>query len=317
VIGQVFEIENVMNRPLDFQLYGMEILTKEPLARFTSARIGGPADYVVLVKTLEELIRAVRGAQEQGLAWRVLGGGSNILVADAGVRGVAIVNRAKEAKIDEGGKVYAESGVNLSTLARNCVNRGLGGLEWAVTVPGTVGGAVVGNAGAHGGDIAGVFESASVLEQDGTVAAWGIEQFDFSYRDSSLKRSDAPIPAVVLAAVFGLTRGDPSELASRAEQFVAQRKATQPPGASIGSMFKNPPDDHAGRLIDAAGLKGTQMGGARISSIHANFFVNTGGASAEDVKALIDLARTQVREQFGVELELEIELVGEWGVRDP
>ena len=138
-----------------------------------------------------------------------------------------------------------------------------------------------------------------------------MEQFEYDYRDSILK-SDAQVTRVVLAATFALTPGDPAELGRRADEFVARRKETQPPGASMGSTFKNPPGDYAGRLIEAAGLKGAQVGGAQISSLHANFMINTGGATAADLKALIDLAREGVRQRFGVELELEIELIGEW-----
>jgi UDP-N-acetylmuramate dehydrogenase len=303
-----------MTGPLEIQFPDLEIAVHEPLARYTSARIGGAADYMTVVETVEMLIRAVRGAQDQGLEWCVLGGGSNVLVADAGVRGLVIINRARGVAIKESGTVHAEAGANLSSLARNCIGEGLAGLEWAVNVPGTVGGAVVGNAGAHGGDVAGVLDSATVLESDGAVARWPVERFEYSYRDSIIKRSRDRTPVVVLAATFDLTPGDSVELAARADQFVARRKATQPPGASMGSMFRNPPGDYAGRLIEAVGLKGTQIGGAKISPVHANFFVNTGNASAADVKALIDLAREQVLERFGVRLALEIELIGDWGV---
>ncbi len=302
-----------MDGPVDFQLPDAEVLRHEPLAPYTSARIGGPADWLMVVETAEELISAVGAAQDQGLAWRVLGGGSNVLVADAGVRGLVILNRARRVDFRGGGRVYAEAGANLSSLARSCIARGLAGLEWAVSVPGTVGGAVVGNAGAHGGDIASVLGSATILGLDGSVAEWPIGRFEYGYRDSVLRRSVEHVNLVVLAATFLLTSGDRAELAGRANEFVARRKATQPPGASMGSMFKNPPDDYAGRLIEAVGLKGARVGGAQISSVHANFFVNTGSATAADVKALIELARERVLQCFGVELVLEIELVGDWG----
>jgi UDP-N-acetylmuramate dehydrogenase len=298
----------------------LQTLRNEPLARHTSARIGGAADWLVVVESREALIEAVQAAQACQLPWRILGGGSNLLVADAGVRGLVIINKTRKLVFQEGGHVYAESGVNLSSLARSCITRGLAGLEWAANVPGTVGGAVVGNAGAHGGDVASVLESAVLFDparREGTVVEWSVKQFEYGYRDSLLKRiarGRAPHAATrtVLAAMFVLTPGDPVELARRADQFVARRKATQPPGASTGSMFKNPPGDYAGRLIEAAGLKGTQVGGAQISPLHANFFVNTGNATAADFKALIDLAREQVQRRFGVTLELEIELIGEW-----
>lgn len=293
------------------QLPGREVLKNEPLARYTSARIGGPADWLVVVESVEALIESVRAAQEQGLPWRVLGSGSNVLVAEAGVRGLVIINKARHVVIDPP-RVHAESGASLSSLARACISRGLAGLEWAISVPGTVGGAVVGNAGAHGGDIAASLDSARMLEQSGTVTNWPVDKFEYRYRDSLLKRGPRGVTAVVLAAMFTLAPGDSTELTQRANGFVAHRKKTQPPGASMGSMFKNPLGDHAGRLIDAAGLKGAQVGGAQISSVHANFFVNTGDATAEDVRALINLARDRVQQRFGVRLELEVELVGEW-----
>ena len=180
-------------------------------------------------------------------------------------------------------------------------------------MPGTVGGAVVGNAGAHGGDVAGSLECALLLWSDGTVTEWSVEQFEYDYRNSVLKRMPTGEAPVVLGALFALRKRDPGELAQRANAYQARRKATQPVGASMGSIFKNPKGDYAGRLIEVSGLKGAVVGGAQISPVHANFFVNTGEAKASDVKRLIDLARASVREQFGVELELEIELIGDWG----
>jgi UDP-N-acetylmuramate dehydrogenase len=298
---------------LSFPVRNLDIKEYESLARFTSARIGGPADWLAVVDDIGALIKLVLVAQDQGVPWRILGSGSNVLVADAGVRGLVIINRTRFVAMDDRGRVYAESGANLSSLARSCISRGLGGLEWAINVPGTVGGAVVGNAGAHGGNIAGCLDRALLLWGGGTVVEWSVEQFEYDYRNSVLKRLPPGESPVVLSALFSLQRDDPSELAQRANEYQNRRKATQPAGASMGSIFKNPVGDFAGRLIDVAGLKGAVVGGAQISPVHANFFVNTGGASASDVKQLIDLTRTTVRERFGVELELEIELIGEWG----
>jgi UDP-N-acetylmuramate dehydrogenase len=300
-----------MGAAFNLQLVSAKALKNEPMARYTSARIGGVADWLVMAESLKALIEAVRAAQRHGLVWRVLGSGSNVLVADAGFRGVVIVNKAKGISFSEG-RVEAESGANLSSLARSCIARGQAGLEWAVTVPGTVGGAVVGNAGAFGGDVAGSLVSGTVLELDGTITEWPVERFEYGYRDSLLKRARQGATPAVLGAVFALAPDDPAVLTARAGEFVARRKRTQPPGASVGSMFKNPPGDYAGRLIEAAGLKGAQIGGAQISPLHANFFVNTGDATAADVAGLVDLARNQVWERFGVELELEIELIGAW-----
>lgn len=285
----------------------------EPLCRYTSARIGGPADYLIAVESAAELAEALRLAWQASAPYLVLGGGSNVLAADAGFAGLVILNRARAIEFREQ-SVRAESGASLGALARQCAGRGWAGLEWAVNVPGTVGGAVFGNAGAHGGDIAGSLLVAEILQRDGVRRWLSAAELGFEYRSSALKRAAAAgqTSGAVLAAEFRLTPGDPSELQTRLEEFVAYRKRTQPPGASLGSMFKNPPGDYAGRLIEAAGLKGRRIGQAEISELHGNFFVNLGAARASEVKALIDLARDTVKAKFGVELELEIELVGEW-----
>lgn len=293
--------------------FGDRLREGEPLSRHTSARVGGPADFFVTVDSADELADAAREAMRQGVRYYVLGAGSNVLVSDRGVRGLAIKNRAGAITFEDRGELIiarAESGVGLPTLARQCVLRGASGLEWAATVPGTVGGAVVGNAGAHGSDTAASLRLATILQGNGEIREWSNADLKFSYRKSALKNGGR---AVALSAEFALTRGDPDELQMRVETFLAHRRRTQPPGASIGSMFKNPPGDYAGRLIEAAGLKGMRIGKAEISPIHANFFVNLGGATTRDVYSLIALAQSKVREKFGVELELEIELAGDWG----
>jgi len=295
---------------------GARLKADEPLARYTSARLGGPADFLATADDADELAELVRGARALGIEPLILGSGSNVLVSDAGVRGLVIINRARLLTFRETSEpptVWAESGANLGALARQCCARGLGGLTWAATVPGTVGGAVVGNAGAHGGDMAGNLILAEILHPDGSVRRWGQADLEFSYRYSRLKRLKRQgQPMVVLAAELALTRGDPQALQAEVERFVAHRKLTQPPGASLGSMFKNPPGDYAGRLIEAAGLKGLRVGQAEISPLHANFFVNLGEARAADVFALIHRAHAVVLAQSGVDLELEVELVGEW-----
>jgi UDP-N-acetylmuramate dehydrogenase len=289
-----------------------KIRLDELLARYTTARVGGPAATLIEVTSADELAEVVIAARKVGMPFLTLGGGSNVLVADAGVPGLTIINKAKGIEFREGDRVWCESGTVLPTLARECMARGLGGLEWAVGVPGTVGGAVVGNAGAHGRDIAATLISATILSDE--VREWSNQELEFAYRSSRIKRSAVGNrrSAVVLAATFQLTPGDRLELEHKASEYSEYRRRTQPPGASIGSMFKNPPGDAAGRLIDQCGLKGTRIGDAEISTIHANFFVNHGSAKARDVKALIDLARQRVFEKFGIELELEIELIGEY-----
>jgi UDP-N-acetylmuramate dehydrogenase len=296
--------------PTFHDLFGDRVQANAPLAPYTSARIGGPADYLLEVRSATQLVEAVQAVWETRLAFTILGGGSNILVSDRGVRGLVILNRAKAVHFARGGQpfVRAESGAVISNLAHRTAPLGLSGLEWAATVPGTVGGAVYGNAGAFGGDMASSLMRAEILTPSGREW-WSVSDFDYGYRTSALKRGRQ---GVVLAAEMRLAEGDPLTVQAKIKEFTGQRKASQPPGASMGSMFKNPPGDYAGRLIEAAGLKGTRLGTAEISPVHGNFFLNTGDTRAEDVKALIDLAQQTVHEKFGVELELEVELVGEW-----
>ena len=269
------------------------------------------------VASAEELRLAVEVAHDAGLPYLILGGGSNILVADSGISGLVILNRARKVSFRHSGAgvvCVAESGANLSALARQCISRGLGGLEWAIGVPGTVGGAVVGNAGAHGADIDANFLAATVLEPGYGVRVYNREEMAYSYRTSVLKRVTAPGRArrVVLSAELRLTPEPVDVLTARADGFTAHRKERQPGGASTGSMFKNPENFYAGYLIDTAGLKGFRVGDAVISEKHANFFINDGEATAEDIRSLIAEAWNSVREQFGIEMELEVELVGDW-----
>ena len=281
----------------------------EPLARYTAARLGGPADALLAVRSADELAEAVRLLWEAEIPFHILGGGSNVLVSDRGVRGVVLLNRARKARFAERG-VWAEAGANLGALARQAAIKGLGGLEWAGGIPGTLGGAVSGNAGAHGGDIAAILERAEILHRERGRLHISAADLGFGYRTSALKRGE--LPGIVLSASLRLHPRPPEEIQARMETYLEHRRRTQPPGASMGSMFKNPPGDYAGRLIEAAGLKGTRIGGAEISPVHANFFINRGGATAQDVYRLIQLARETVARQFGITLELEIELLGEF-----
>ena len=234
-----------------------------------------------------------------------------MLVSDRGVRGIVVLNRAKDVIFDNGSKpkVRAEAGVVFSNLARRAASHGLAGLEWAAAVPGTVGGAVYGNAGAFGGDMAGSLIQAELLTETGRET-WPVEKMGYGYRTSVLKRQS--LKFVVLWADLRLEHSTKEEVSAKISELSERRKATQPPGASMGSMFKNPPGDFAGRLIEAAGLKGTRIGSAEISPVHANFFVSHSQTKADDVRALVDLAQKSVAEKFGVNLELEIELIGDW-----
>ncbi len=283
------------------------------LAPYTSARIGGPADVLLTVKSVDELADAMKFIWDQEIPYYILGGGSNVLVSDRGIRGVVILDRAKEVRFESSDQpqVWCEAGVVFSNLANRCASKGLAGLEWAATVPGSVGGAVYGNAGAFGGEMSGNLIWAELLTRNGREK-FSVKQMGYGYRTSVLKRGE--INAIVLSVLLGLKNAAREEVSVKIEQFSERRKSTQPPGASMGSMFKNPEGDHAGRLIEAAGLKGTRIGTAEISTVHGNFFINHGETKAGDVRELIDLTRKTVHEKLGVELELEVELAGDWTV---
>lgn len=283
----------------------------ESLAPRTTFRIGGPADLLIEANTLPELMTAVRLARQFGVPMLILGNGSNILIRDAGFRGLVIENRCAQFWIDvaEPGKavLHVESGVALPNLANRMGRQGWAGLEWAIGVPGTIGGAVVSNAGAHGKCIADNLIKVSILDTNNVVRELPQSELQFDYRASRFKRVKNEI---ILSVDFELTRDDPQKCVARMNEYTEYRRRTQPTEASVGSMFKNPPGDFAGRLIDAAGLKGARIGNVEVSLVHGNFFVNRGGATANDVLALIDLVCARVREKFGITLELEIEVIG-------
>jgi UDP-N-acetylmuramate dehydrogenase len=295
---------------------GLAVRREEPLSGHTTMRVGGPADLFVAVGAVEDLVAVIGLAREAGVPALVLGGGSNLLVSDRGVRGLVIANGCRSVRRHEGDVLWAESGANLAGVARQAIRWGLAGLEWGVSVPGTVGGAVVGNAGAHGGCVADNLLRATLLNPDGTLSEWPAARFAYGYRSSALKsllRSSVGQPQpVVLAAAFQLQKADPEQMEARAAGFLAHRRATQPVEPSAGSIFQNPPGDYAGRIIEALGLKGQGQGGAAFSTVHANFIVNTGGASAADVAALINRARQTAWQALGVELTPEILFVGDW-----
>jgi UDP-N-acetylmuramate dehydrogenase len=292
-------------------LFGQQVQEQVLLASYTSARIGGPADVLITVRSADELASSVQTCMEHSLPFMILGGGANVLVSDKGVRGIVILNRAKALEFRPAAEptLWAESGAVFSNLAHRAAARGLAGLEWATAVPGTVGGAVYGNAGAFDGDTAQDLIRAEILDENGR-SWWPVKKFEYGYRTSILKRSQSK--AVVLSAEFRLKNSRPEDINTKIDQFTFRRKTTQPPGASMGSMFKNPPGDFAGRLIEAAGLKGTRIGNAEISTVHGNFFVNHGETKAADIKKLIELAQKTVKEKLRVQLELEVELIGEW-----
>lgn len=299
------------------QLFGEEFRQNQPLAKFTSARVGGEAELFVVVKSADELQKAAELAFEYSAPWFILGGGSNILISDHGFSGLVIQNRSRNMSFRNAGYSVlcsADSGLNLSSLTRQCINKGLGGLEWGINVPGTVGGAVFGNAGAHGADMASNVASVTLWKPGLGLKTLRKEEMKYSYRSSILKQDAqrGAIRPVILSAELQLKPEEISILNARADAYIAHRKATQPAGATLGSMFKNPEHYYAGYLIEAAGLKGHRIGGAHISQKHANFFLNDEHGTAEDIRSLLAEAFNCVYEQFAIKLEPEVELIGNW-----
>jgi UDP-N-acetylmuramate dehydrogenase len=280
----------------------------EPLKRYTAWKIGGPADALLEPGSAEEVIRAVQKAREHDIPVTVLGGGTNVLVRDGGIRGLTIrLAKSLRGVEIEGERVSAEAGVLYPALANATAARGLRGLEFATGIPGTVGGAVYMNAGAYEGETKEVLRWADVY-RDGEVVRMSNEDLELSYRRSILH--DHP-GWVVLRAGYALAPGDPEELKARIKEFRAQRMNGSPNRPSCGSTFKRPPGDYPGRVIEAAGLKGTRVGRIEVSPVHANYFVNLGGGTAREALELMALVREKVRERLGVELEPEVRVVGE------
>jgi len=290
----------------------------EPLSRHTSLQVGGPADVYVEPETLEKLVLLMNWARKNEIPHWIIGAGTNLLVKDAGVRGIVValsrcLNRIGPAvQQHDVVLVNAMAGVKLQTLCWYAVKRGLAGLNFALGIPGTVGGAVVMNAGTSLGCIGDVIEAVSVLQPDGTRKEIGRERLEFSYRRLSLKDGDSIPQPVILHARFALLRGDAQTLRKEAKSILDSRKQRQPAGyPGAGCFFRNPSSDQpAGWLIDQAGLKGRMIGGAQISPKHANFIVNRGGASAADILALVSLIREKVKTQFDVDLQLEVRVLG-------
>jgi len=281
----------------------------EPLARHTSFRIGGPADVLVTPDTADELAAVVRTAAATGVPLTVLGGGSNMLVGDGGIRGIVVkLGRGFRRTTWDGSCVEAGAAVQLGRLARDAAARGLAGLEYAEGIPGTVGGALFMNAGAYGGEVSDAVDTVEGVDAGGLVRRLPRAELAFTYRRAAL-----PAGFLVTAVRFRLRAETPDAVEARLEEARARRTASQPHGwANAGSIFKNPPGDFAGRLVETAGLKGTRVGGARISEAHGNFIVNEGAARATDVQALMQEAQRVVWEGSGVWLEPEVRLVGSW-----
>jgi UDP-N-acetylmuramate dehydrogenase len=288
---------------------GIPLTADRPLGPLTTLRVGGPAQRFVEAGDRDALIGALRLARAAGVPAFVLGNGSDLVVSDRGIGGLVVRNRAKAVEVHDT-LLTADAGAPMAMLVKRCIADGLAGFEWGISIPGTLGGAVWANAGAHGGEMKDVVVSADAWDPDtDAVATLPNADCGFAYRDSRFKHGEE----VILAAKLGLDRGDPAAISERVAANQAQRKATQPlADQNAGSVFRNPPGDHAGRLVDAAGLKGHRIGSAMVSPLHANFIVVDRGGSAADVRALGDDVRARVAERFGVTLEYEIEFVGAW-----
>ena len=294
-------------------LFGDKLQENVRMANYTTTRVGGPASGMISVHTAEEMRRTVKILWELDAPFRILGSGSNLLVSDAGYKGVMVHNRCHNVRIDTKGEqpvIFAEGGANLGAVSRQASLRGVSGFEWANSIPGTVGGAVYGNAGAHGSDISMCMLMAQVITKSDGEQNLDSEGMGFRYRSSKFKRDGEEV--VILSASFFGTKVEPEVTQKLLEELTEKRRQTQPVGPSFGSTFKNPKGDFAGRLLEAAGMKGVTSGHASISTVHANFILNDGEATAQDYYRLIRLAQKKVKEQFDVSLNLEIELLGEF-----
>jgi UDP-N-acetylmuramate dehydrogenase len=293
-----------------------EVKLNEPLSKHTSFSIGGPADILAYPVDKNDLMSILREAQKRNLNYFILGGGTNLLVRDGGFRGVVVsVQRMNTIRIEReyhavGGTfimVYAEAGAALAKLLSFAAEEGLTGLEFAVGIPGTLGGALCMNAGTTEGEIGDIVDSVTMISPEGEVITKGREQMEFGYRTARI-----PAGHVIVDAKVILRRGDKIKVTARVKELMDTRKQRQPWGQpSAGSVFKNPQDESAGKLIESAGLKGKAVGGAEVSDKHANFIINRGHARAADVLALMEIIKNAVLEHRGVRLEPEIKIIGE------
>ena len=283
----------------------------EPLASRTSFGIGGPAEFFVESGRAEAIERIIAGCVERDIPYLLLGAGTNLLIADAGVEGlvVRVVNREHSI---EGIRVRAGAGLKMMRLARIVADANMRGFEFAIGVPGTVGGAVYQNAGCWGREMNDVLIDVAGFVPGSGEQTWSKKDLHLAYRTSALR--DGPLKgALVVEATVKLERGDGEEAKRMMAKLTAERSETQPiKTKNCGSVFKNPPGDSSGRLVQAAGLKGLREGAAVVSTLHGNFIVNEGGATAKDVAALIERVRIEVKRRFNIELETEVELVGRW-----
>jgi UDP-N-acetylenolpyruvoylglucosamine reductase len=284
---------------------------KEPLASRTSFGIGGPADFFIEPGRAEGIEKVIEGSRERGIPYFLLGAGTNLLIADAGIEGLVVRVATREHHID-GTRITAAAGLKMMRLARIAADANLRGFEFAIGVPGSVGGAVYQNAGCWGKEMREVLVEACGFMPGSGKKKWTPADLRFGYRTSALREGDLK-GGLVVEATIQLQRGDGEEAKAQMAKLARERNETQPiKTKNCGSVFKNPPGDSAGRLVQAAGLKGLRQGAAVISELHGNFIVNEGGATAADVAKLIERARAEVKRRFNAELEPEVERVGRW-----
>ncbi|MCU5216213.1 UDP-N-acetylmuramate dehydrogenase [Bacillus cereus] len=285
------------------------VLVNEPLARYTTMKIGGPADILIVPKHVAGIEKTLQLVKQYKTKWTVIGRGSNLLVSDQGIEGVVIrLGEGLDHLEVEKHKVRVGSGYPLIKLSTLLSRQGLAGLEFASGIPGSVGGAVYMNAGAHKSDISSVLSKALILFEDGTIAWLTNKELEFSYRSSVLQTKR---PGIVLEAEFQLQAGKREEIVRSMKNNKDYRRETQPWNhPCAGSIFRNPIPHFAGDLVEKAGLRGYRIGGAQISEMHGNFIVNTGGASAQDVMSLIELIKHTIKDKFDVDMHTEVEIIG-------
>ncbi|WP_428912615.1 UDP-N-acetylmuramate dehydrogenase [Niallia sp. Krafla_26] len=299
---------NELMRELNENNVGM-VKLNEPLARHTTMKIGGPTDLFIEPSSIEGLEKTMKLISKAQVNWRAIGRGSNLLVSDKGIEGVVIKlgNSLNQMNLD-GTVLTVGAGYSLVALAMLISRKGLSGLEFASGIPGSVGGAVYMNAGAHGSDISNILTEAHILFNDGTLEWLSNEEMEFSYRTSVLQKKR---PGIVVEARFQLKEGDKEQIVDVMQKNKDYRKVTQPyDSPCAGSIFRNPLPQYAGKLIQDAGLKGHRIGGAQISDMHGNFIVNAGNAKAEDVLQLIQYVKKTIFEKYNVHLETEVEIIG-------
>jgi UDP-N-acetylmuramate dehydrogenase len=289
---------------------------------YSTFRVGGPADYLVRAGTAEEIALAYGWAREHDLPVTIFGGGSNLLVADKGVRGLVILVRRPGKDAEGGLEILAEDDASVTLrvpafapsnwFGRTAAERGWSGMAWLVGLPGNVGGAIVNNAGAHGGEMKDHLLSLRMVDDQGNLIERERDWLEPAYRYTRLKHAPRPRELVVVDGTFHFERGDAAALKAEADEYGAYRDRSQPTGACAGSIFKNPEGDYSGAIVERCGLKGTRVGGAVVSEKHANFIVNDSRATASDIVDLMDQVREEVQRQTGVLLEPEIERIGDW-----